>query len=365
MIRTWGYGDEYEAERDDILAAVDRVFRSGQLILGDSVRAFEREFASYCGVGHGVGVGNATDGLFLTLKALDVRAGDEVITVANTAIATVAAIVATGATPVFVDVDGATLLMDVTQVEAAITPRTRVIMPVHLFGQCADMEALAAIASRHGVHVVEDCAQAHGATRHGVRAGAMGAAGVFSFYPTKPLGAYGDGGIVVTSSVEWAEHLRRLRFYGTSGMVSAQEDGYNSRLDELQAEILRTKLPRLEAYIGRRRAIAARYEEQLAGLGGLRLPSVLEGNEHVYHQYVVRHPGRDRILKALAAEGIELTIHYPLPIHLMPAYARLGYAVGSLPETERAAREVFSLPMYPSLAQSAQELVVRALERHA
>ncbi|MDB4912724.1 MAG: sam30, partial [Gemmatimonadetes bacterium] len=318
MIRTWAYKDEYEAEREEILAAVDRVFRSGHLILGESVRAFESEFAAYCGVRLGVGVGNGTDGLFLALKALRIGAGDEVITVANAAIATVAAIVATGATPVFVDIDADTLLMDVTQVERVVTPRSRAIIPVHLYGQCVDMEAVTAVAARHGLDVVEDCAQAHGATRNGQRAGSFGRAAVFSFYPTKPLGAYGDGGIVVTDDEDLAAHLRRLRFYGTNGSVSAEEDGYNSRLDEVHAEILRIKLPRLDDYINRRRAIAARYGE-LSSTTSLRLTSVLEGNGHAYHQYVVRHAERARVLARLAASEIELTVHYPVPIHLMPA----------------------------------------------
>jgi aminotransferase EvaB len=347
-IRTWDYRTEYEAEREDLLAAVDRVFRSGQLILGESVRAFEREFAGYCGVADGVGVGNATDGIFLTLRALGIGAGDEVVTVPNTAVPTVSAIVAAGATPRFVDIDPATYLMDVTKLEAAIGPRTRAILPVHLFGQCVNMEAVTALAKKHGLVVVEDCAQAHGATQNGRRAGSFSRAGVFSFYPTKPLGAYGDGGLIVSDDPDLIDRLRRLRFYGMQYTYIAQEDGFNSRLDEVQAEILRRKLTRLDGYIARRRALASAYDRLFAGTA-LRLPATLPGNGHVFHLYVVAHPERDRILDGLQREGIELTINYPQPVHLMRAYERLGYARGDFPATERAAAEVFSLPLYPSL----------------
>jgi aminotransferase EvaB len=359
-IQVWDYRAEYEAERDEILAAVDRVLRSGRLILGESVRAFEHELAGYCGVNHGVGVNSGTDALMLALRALDLRSGDEVITTSNTAIPTVSAIVTAGATPRFVDIEPDTGLMDVALLESAITPRTRCIVPVHLFGQCADMDAVNAVAARRGIPVVEDCAQSTGADYRGRRAGSMSTLSAFSFYPTKILGAYGDGGMVLTSDEALAGRLRRLRVYGTEKTYYAEEHGYNSRLDELHAEILRGKLRRIERYIERRMALARRYDEQLRGTG-LILPVTRPGNRHVYHLYVVRHPSRDAVVAALAEQGITVGIHYPWPIHTMRAYAQFGGGEGSLPVTERAAREIFSLPMYPSLTDADQDRVCEAL----
>jgi aminotransferase EvaB len=359
-IRVWDYRQEYEAERADLLAAVDQVMRSGCLILGESVRSFEREFSSYCGAQEGVGLNSGTDALTLGLRALDIGPGDEVITTANTAIPTVAAIVSAGGAPRFVDIDPATYLMDVSALEAAITPRTRCIVPVHLFGQCVDMDVVEAVASRHGLSVLEDCAQCTGARYRGRPAGSTSRLAAFSFYPTKVLGAYGDGGMVVTSDKVLAARLRRLRAYGTEGTYYAEEHGYNSRLDELQAEILRRKLPRISRYIAARRALARRYDEQLRGLG-LTLPLAPPERGHVYHLYVVRHPARDAIVKGLAARDVTVGIHYPWPIHRMRGYAALGYGEGSLPVTEQAAREIMSLPMYPMLTTSDQDRICAAL----
>lgn len=359
-IKVWEYLDEYTAEREGILAAVDRVFRSGTLILGPSVSQFEQEFAAYCGVGHGIGVDNATNGLVLALKALGIGAGDEVITVANTAVPTVAAIVQAGATPRFIDIDPETGLMDVRLLELAIGPATRAVIPVHLYGQCVSMEALGRIAQRHGLRVIEDCAQSHGATQHGRKAGSFGDLAVFSFYPTKPLGGYGDGGIIVTNHAAVAEHLRRLRCYGMNGTYYAEEPGHNSRLDEVQAEILRYKLGRLKEYIQRRRELAARYDRILAPTS-LRLPRVPPENEHVYYLYVVRHPDRDRIMAELKKRDIHLGIHYPWPIHTMRGFAHLDGKPGDLPQTEANSKVIFSLPMYPSLTEEKQDAVCRAL----
>jgi aminotransferase EvaB len=360
-IPVWDYRAEYDAERDDILAAVDRVLRSGRLILGDSVRAFEQELAAYCGVAHGVGVNSGTDALMLALRALNLGPGDEVITTSNTAIPTVSAIVTAGATPRFVDVEADTCLMDVSQLEAALTPRTRGIVPVHLFGQCADMDAVNAVAARRGIPVIEDCAQSTGADSRGRRAGSMSPLSAFSFYPTKILGAYGDGGMVLTGDAALAGRLRRLRAYGTEKTYYAEEHGYNSRLDELHAEILRRKLSRIERYIERRIALARRYDEQLRD-PELTLPVTRFGNRHVYHLYVVRHPAREAIVSSLAEQGVSVGIHYPWPIHTMPAYAQFGQGEGSLPVTERAAREIFSLPIYPSLTDADQDRVCEALK---
>jgi aminotransferase EvaB len=359
--RVWDYLREYEDERAEILDAVDQVFRSGQLVLGPSVEGFELDYATYHGVSHCVGVDNGTNAIVLALQATGVGPGDEVITVSNTAAPTVVAIDAVGATPVFVDVHEDTYLMDVGQVEAAVTPRTRALLPVHLFGQCVDLDPLAAVAERHGLVLLEDCAQAHGARRLGRLAGTTGVAAAFSFYPTKVLGAYGDGGAVITDDPRVDANLRRLRYYGMEDTYHVvATPGHNSRLDEVQAEILRRKLARLDTYIAGRRALAARYGEALADTD-LVLPAVAPGNDHVYYLYVVRHPQRDRVLEALAAHDISLNVSYRWPVHEQKGFAGLGYPPGSLPVTERLAGEIFSLPMYPSLAPDEQDKVIDVL----
>lgn len=359
--RVWDYLAEFENERDDILDAVEQVFRSGQLVLGKSVRGFEEEFAAYHGVAHGVGVDNGTNALKLGLQALGVGPGDEVITVSNTAAPTVIAIDGTGAKPVFVDVHRENYLMDVAQVEAAITDRTRCLLPVHLYGQCVDMAPLEELAARHGLPILEDCAQSHGARHQGRVAGSMGKAAAFSFYPTKVLGAYGDGGAVITSDEETEANLRRLRYYGMEKTYYVtRTPGHNSRLDEVQAEILRRKLGRLDEYVEGRRAVAERYAEGLGDVD-LVLPEVSAGNEHVYYVYVVRHPRRDDIIEALKSYDIELNISYPWPVHTMSGFEHLGYGKGSLPVTEELAGEIFSLPMYPSLSQDVQDKTISAL----
>ncbi len=359
-IRVWSYLEEYEAEKSEIHEAIDTVLGSGSLILAGEVTAFEEEFARYCGVGHGVGVSNGTDALFLALKALGVSEGDEVVTVSNTAVPTVSAIVSAGARPRFVDIDSRSYLMDCAKVEAAINERTRFILPVHLYGQCVDMSSLREIATRHGLKIVEDCAQSHGAGHAGRRAGSMSDAAAFSFYPTKLLGGYGDGGMVLTSDQNTMENLRRLRFYGMDGSYYAREHGYNSRLDELHAAILRKKLAHLDTYIARRREIARRYDELLADTS-LVLPKTAPGNEHAYYLYVVRHPRRDAIISELASREIMVNVSYPCPIHTMAAYEAFGEGTGSLPVTEAAAEEIFSLPMYPALSNEQQRVVVDAL----
>jgi aminotransferase EvaB len=359
-IKVWDYLDEFEAERDDIMAGVEKVFRSGRLILGESVKNFEASFSSYCGVKHGIGVDNATNGLFLALKALGIGQGDEVITVSNTAVPTVSAIRASGANPRFVDIVPGTYLMDTAQLESAINSKTKCIMPVHLFGQCVDMKAVQAVAQKHGLKVIEDSSQAHGAMQNGVKAGAMSDLAVFSFYPTKPLGGYGDGGIIVTNDSKLDARLRRLRFYGMESQYYAEEDGYNSRLDELHAEILLRKLKRLDQYIATRRKLALRYE-QLLPKTSLQLPKIAPGNFHCYYLYVARHPDRKRIIEELAKRDIHVNISYPWPIHTMRAYKELGYEEGDLPQTEAAAKEIFSLPMYAYLTEQAVERTCAAL----
>lgn len=359
-IRVWDYRDELEAEYPEIMAAIDLVLRSGRLILGENVRQFESEFASYCGNRFGVGVNSGTDALVLALIALGIGVGDEVITVSNTAIPTVSAIVTAGATPRFVDIVPGTYLMDTTMLEHTITPRTKCLLPVHLFGQCVEMDIVLAVAKKHDLVVLEDCAQSHGAKFRDQRAGSMGDAAAYSFYPTKILGGYGDGGMVQTNSAQVAEHIRRLRMYGTDKTYYSLEHGYNSRLDEIHAAILLSKLRHLDEYIARRRELAVRYHEALSG-SGLELPKTLEMSTHAYYLYVVRHPERDRVVADLARLDVFVNTSYPWPIHTMPAYAHLGYGSGDLPNTEQAAHEIFSLPMYPSLTNAQQDAVCERL----
>ncbi|MEU8272070.1 DegT/DnrJ/EryC1/StrS family aminotransferase [Sphaerisporangium sp. NPDC049002] len=363
-IHVWDHRREYENEREDILDAVDTVFRSDQLILGESVRSFEQEFAAYNGAAHCVGVDNGTNAVKLGLQALGVGPGDEVITVSNTAAPTVLAIDGVGATPVFVDVHPDTYLMDTGKVAAAITDRTKCLVPVHLYGQCVDLAPLQQLAAQHGLKLLEDCAQAHGAhANNGRLAGATGDAGAFSFYPTKVLGAYGDAGAVITSDDEAEERLRRLRRYGMEELYYVvSTPGHNSRLDEVHAEILRRKLRRLDEYIAGRRELARRYAEGLEDTE-LILPRLAPGNDHVYYVYVVRHPERDEILKALREFDFHFNISYPWPVHTMTGFAHLGWGTGDLPVTEAAAKEIFSLPMYPSLPVDIQDKVITALRK--
>jgi dTDP-3-amino-2,3,6-trideoxy-4-keto-D-glucose/dTDP-3-amino-3,4,6-trideoxy-alpha-D-glucose/dTDP-2,6-dideoxy-D-kanosamine transaminase len=357
----WNYLPEYESERDDIMDAVATVFASGRLILGESVRGFEEEYAAYHGVPHCVGVDNGTNAIKLALQALGIGPGDEVITVSNTAAPTVVAIDSVGATPVFVDIDPDSYLMDIARLEAAITPRTRCLLPVHLYGQCVDMAPLRDLAARHDLRIVEDCAQAHGARQHGQLAGTFGDAAAFSFYPTKVLGGYGDGGATITADDEVARNLRELRYYGMAEQYYVvRTPGHNCRLDEVHAEILRRKLRRLDSYLEGRRAVAARYAEALADTD-LILPSTVPGNDHVYYLYVARHPRRDQIINAMKAYDISLNVSYPWPVHTMTGFAKLGYSTGSLPVTESVVEEIFSLPMYPSLPRETQGQVIDAL----
>jgi dTDP-3-amino-2,3,6-trideoxy-4-keto-D-glucose/dTDP-3-amino-3,4,6-trideoxy-alpha-D-glucose/dTDP-2,6-dideoxy-D-kanosamine transaminase len=359
-IRVWGYLKEYEQEKADIHAAIESVLESGSLILGDNVKLFEQEFAGYCGVRYGVGVNSGTDALFLGLKALGVGQGDEVITVSNTAVPTVSAIVSTGAVPRFVDIDPETYLMDTAHIEAAINEKTKCILPVHLYGQCVDMGRVQDCAKRHGLKVLEDCAQSHGARYKGKKAGSLSDLSAFSFYPTKILGGYGDGGMVVTDDENLYKKLLRLRFYGMEKTYYAIEHGYNSRLDELHAAVLRSKLKHLDRYIERRKELARRYDRMLADTD-LILPKTMAGNDHAYYLYVCRHSGRDRIIEELKKNDILVNISYPWPIHTMTGYQQFGYREGDFPHTEKAAQEIFSLPMYPTLTDAEQDQVITAL----
>lgn len=339
---------EIAAELD---AAAAAVLRSGAYILGPSVKQFEAAFADYCRVPHCIGVGNGTDAIQLALVALGVGSGDEVITVANAGVPGTAAICAVGATPVFVDVDAQTYTLDPALLAAAITPRTKAIMPVHLYGLMADMPAIAAIAARAAVPILEDCAQAHGATINGSVAGSVGAVGAFSFYPSKNLGAIGDGGAITTHDAAQAEHLRRLRVYGWERKYySTEHNGINSRLDELQAALLSVKLQYLAAKTERRRQIAAFYQRELAE-SGLQLPHTPADYGHVYHLYVVQSGQRERMMTGLRDGGVTTDMHYPLPTHHQPIYRGMAPAAG-LPVTEQQAGRVFSLPNFPELTDA-------------
>jgi len=338
--------------REEVLAAITRVLDSGTLILGPEVSAFEQNFSRFLAVaGEAVGVGNGTDAIAIALRALGVEPGDEVITVANTAIPTVSAIRMVGARPVFCDVDADTLLMDLEQLTERITPRTRAIVPVHLYGNAVDMTRLRQLAAERGLAVVEDCAQACGTTSRGQMVGTYGDVGCFSFYPTKNLGAYGDGGLCFTRRPDLAQAIRQIRAYGCHDRYVAVREGVNSRLDEVQAAVLNVKLRYLPKWLAERRRIAEIYHAQLDP--AIKRPRPGEAALHSYHLFVIECQRRDEVARALSNEKIGYGMHYPTPIHLMPAYAQPGFARGSLPRTERAASRVISLPCYPELTEEA------------
>ena len=354
----------------EVRAAIDRVINRGWFVLGPEVEAFEQEFADACGARHAVSCGNGTDAIALLLRALGIGAGDEVIVPAMTAAYTGLAVMMAGARPVFADVDPDTLTMDPGACAAVVTTRTRAIVPVHLYGQAADLDALAAIASRHGLALVEDCCQGHGATAKGVPVGTRGAGGAFSFYPTKNLGALGDGGAVITGDAALADRIRRLRNGGQSDRYHHVEAGINSRLDEMQAAILRAKLPHLPAWTSRRRALAASYRRQL---GPGTAPIVERHSGHVYHLFPVRTPDRDALQASLRAAGIETLIHYPVPLPAQAAFAAARASATQAPgrvDTEypvaaRAARELLSLPLHPALRDSDVDRVAAAVNAFA
>lgn len=358
----------YRAQKTAIDAAIARVLEGGRYVLGPEVEAFEREFAAYLGARHAVGAASGTEALVLALAALELSPADYVATVSHTAVATVAAIELAGLKPLLVDIDPVTLTLDPAQLAKALADppgRIAAVIPVHLYGLGADMAAICDLARRHGLRIIEDCAQSHGARLGGHRLGAIGDLAAFSFYPTKNLGGIGDGGAVVTNDAALAARLKELREYGWRQRYVSDRVGMNSRLDELQAAILRVKLRGLDAGNARRQAIAGAFDESLRG-SGLGLPKRRAGGTHVFHQYVVRSPRRDALRAALAAQAIGTTIHYPLPVHLQPAHKdRVAIALGGLAESERAAREVLSLPMFPELAEDQVARVIAALRRLA
>jgi dTDP-4-amino-4,6-dideoxygalactose transaminase len=351
---------QYQTIKSELDAAVIRVLENAQFILGPEVAAFESEFAAYSGASQSIGVNSGTSALHLALLAAGIGPGDEVITVPFTFVATAAAIAYTGATPVFVDIDPATFNIDVNKIEGAITPRTRAIMPVHLFGQSADMDPIMEIARKHRLVVVEDAAQAHGAEYKGRRVGSIGDMGCFSFYPAKNLGACGEGGAVTTNNPEYARKVRLLRDWGSEKKYVHDVMGYNYRLEGLQGAILRVKLRHLDAWTTARRSHAARYGDLLKPLP-LCMPQAMPYARHVYHVYTIRSEVRDHLKDNLMKREIHTGIHYPIPIHLQPAYAYLGYSRGSFPAAERACGEVLALPIYPEMSGNQLEEVVGAL----
>ncbi len=352
---------QYDAIKPEIRAAIDGVLDRSQFINGPEVSDFEGRFAAFCDAGFAVGVGNGTDALTLALKALKVGPGDEVITTANTFIATAEAIVAVGATPVFVDVDPAHFNMTAAGLSAAITPKTRAAIPVHLYGQPAPMAEIMDVAKRRSIKVIEDAAQAHGAARDGKRVGSWGDAATFSFYPSKNLGAYGDAGAVVTNDEDLAAAIRMLRDHGRAHKHLHECVGVNSRLDTLQAAVLGVKLGRVEEWNEARRAVAAKYDAALGKFPWLNLPAQAPGGKHVYHLYVIQSDRREGLRRHLSDSGIGVGIHYPVPLHLQPAFRTLGHGAGDFPVSERLAGSILSLPMYPEISEKQLRRVVQTI----
>jgi dTDP-4-amino-4,6-dideoxygalactose transaminase len=355
---------QYLSIKPEIDSAIATVLESSQFILGAEVAAFEREFATYCGATECIALNSGTSALHLALLAAGVGPGDEVITVPFTFVASIAAVIYAGARPVLVDIEPRSFNMDPAAIEAAITPRTKAILPVHLYGQTADMDPIVEVARRHGLVVIEDAAQAHGAKYKGRSAGSIGDIGCFSFYPAKNLGAYGEGGAVTTSNPEYARTIRMLRDWGTDRKYHHVLRGYNYRMEGFQGAILRVKLRHLEQWTEARRTRAAQYNELLAD-SGVELPKEMPWARHVYHLYTLRAEDRDALQASLQAEGIQTAVHYAVPAHLQPAYADLGYGRGSFPRAEAAADQVLSLPMYPELSEQAILKVAGAVKRTA
>lgn len=340
--------EQYRRLKSEIDPAIAAVLENAQFVLGPAVENFERQFASYCGVSHAIGVNSGTSALHIALLAAGIGPGDEVITVPFTFVATIAAIEYAGATPVFVDIEQDTCTMDPSKLERAITPRTKALMPVHLFGHPADMDPIAEIARRHTLVVIEDACQAHGAEYKGRRAGSMSEIACFSFYPGKNLGAYGEGGAAVTSNAQYADTMRLLRSWGERTRYEHSIKAFNYRMDGIQGAILGVKMKHLEPWTEARRALAATYDRLLAG-SPASPPKPRQDVRHVYHQYAVRLEQRDRWRAHLADRGIQTAVHYPVPLHLQPAYRDLGYGVGDFPVAESVAREILSLPFFPEM----------------
>jgi dTDP-4-amino-4,6-dideoxygalactose transaminase len=351
---------QYRSIKPEIDAAIAQVLDSGQFVLGSEVASFEQEFAAYCGAGECVALNSGTSALHLALLAAGIGSGDEVITVPFTFVASVAAVLYAGARPVLVDINPLSFTLDPAAIEGAITPRTKAILPVHLYGQPADMDPIMDVARRHGLIVIEDAAQAHGAKYKGCPVGSLADMACFSFYPGKNLGAYGEGGAVTTSNPEYASTIRRLRDWGQDRKYHHVLQGFNYRMEAFQGAILRVKLRHLEGWTEARRTIVAKYNRLLAG-SGVERPTEMPWARHVYHLYTLRTNDRDSLQASLQKDGIQIGIHYGVPVHLQPAYANLGYGRNALPQSERAAEQVLSLPLYPEMTDDQIESVAQAL----
>jgi len=351
---------QYQSIKPEIDAAIARVLDTSQFVLGSEVVGFEREFAAYCGADECIALNSGTSALHLALLATGIGPGDDVITVPFTFVASVAAILYAGARPILVDIEPHSFTMDPAAIEGAVTSRTKAILPVHLYGQPADMDPILEVAKRNNLVVIEDAAQAHGAKYKGRPVGSLGDIACFSFYPTKNLGAYGEGGAVTTSDAQYARRIRMLRDWGQDRKYHHVLRGFNYRMEGLQGAILRVKLRHLDQWTGARRAAASKYNRLLADCG-LNLPTEMPWARHVYHVYTVRTEDRDGLQAALQAEGIQTAVHYALPAHLQPAYDDLGYSVGTFPESEKAAKEVLSLPLYPEITDAQLQKVAQAL----
>jgi dTDP-4-amino-4,6-dideoxygalactose transaminase len=351
---------QYEPLKDEILLGISKVLDGMHLFLGENVQQLEKDFASFCGASHGIGVSDGTAALNIILRAMDIGPGDEVITVSHTFIATAEAIILTGATPVFVDINPTTYLMDVGQVEAKITPRTKAILPVHLYGQTVDMDPLKAIAKRHGLKIVEDACQAHGSEYKGQKAGSLGDAAAFSFYYSKNLGGYGEGGFISTNDTVLAEKIRKIRDHGSGVRYHHEMVGFNGRLDEIQAVVLRAKLPHLADWNEKRRNHASLFNKLLAG-SPVTTPVEDPNNKSVFHLYVIKAPRRDELQAHLKSLGINTGIHYPIPIHLQEAVKFLGYKQSNFPVTEQVVSQILSLPMFAELTDGEIEYVAESI----
>jgi dTDP-4-amino-4,6-dideoxygalactose transaminase len=362
MIKNWEYLREYKEIKAEALKAVDEVFSSGWLILGSKVKEFEETFSKYCGLKYGVGVNSGTDAIFLALKALDIGETDEVITISNTAVPTVSAIRAAGAKPVFVDVLKDTYLMDTSKIEEKITKKTKCILPVHLYGQAVEMDKIIDICKKKNIALVEDCAQSHGATYKGKMTGSFSDIAAYSFYPTKILGAYGDAGLCATNNEALAKRLKMLRMYGMDKEYYSEFDGYNSRLDEVQAAILLVKMKILDKQIKHRQLIAQRYNEGLKDLD-LKLPVISHNSTHSFYLYVIQTEKRDELRQYLKENDIEARIHFPYPIHLMRGYKDLGYNEGDLANTEYLAKHILSLPISANMPLNEIDQVIAVIKK--
>ncbi|MHB1347481.1 MAG: DegT/DnrJ/EryC1/StrS family aminotransferase [Candidatus Humimicrobiaceae bacterium] len=359
------FGDlsrQYKKNKKEFDSIISGVFAKGNFILGENVTRFENNFSNYLGVKHSIGVGSATEALFLALKAINIKHGDEVITVANTAVPTVSAIDFSGAKPVFAEIEEDSYNIDPDKIEKRITLRTKAIIPVHLYGNPCSMDKIMQIAQKYDLRVIEDCAQAHGAEYKGKKAGTFGDFGVFSFYPSKNLGANGDAGIIVSNNDELAEKIRLLGNYGFEDRYKSIIRGFNSRLDEIQAALLDFKLNKLDEWNLRRRQISEMYVKGLENLPVL-LPSSSPENVHVFHLFVIRVKQRDKFMKFLSGEGVNTVIHYPIPIHLQPAYKYLNHKKGFLPITERISEEIVSLPIFPDLEDAEVDYVIKSIKK--